>query len=139
MKDRYAFPCLTCAGHVYTAKNMRRKLHFSNERFKCRRSRREMQAHHTRTLSRKLYSLGCKFCRRRKKKNKNKQSAKTQRVDPPKFTTRMPKNASRPEKDGGRVNFPRRILRDSIIAYISASCQRHETQFYGNKPNGGLS
>lgn len=53
----------------------------------------------------RVYSLGCKFCQRRKKKKKNNQSAKTQRVDPPKFTTRMPKT-SRPEKDGDALIFP---------------------------------
>jgi len=38
-------------------------------------------------------------------KKKNKQGAKTQRVDPPKFTTRMPKT-SRHEKDGDALISP---------------------------------
>lgn len=110
---------------------MRRKLHFSNECFKRWRNRREMQAHHTHTLSRKLYSLGCKFRQRRKKIKKNRQSAKTQRVDPPKFTTRMPKTSLR-KKDGDALIFPAEFftVRSSSI---SRHCQRHETQFYGNE------
>jgi len=75
-----------------------------------------MQAHHTHTLSRKLYSPGCKFCQCRKKK-KNKQGAKTQRVDPPKFTTRMPKT-SRCEKDGNALISPLNFSQSDHRLYL---------------------
>jgi len=63
----HTFPCLTRA--TFTPQKIYVVLHFSNECFKRWRNRREMQAHHTHTLSRKLYSLGCKFASVEKKNN----------------------------------------------------------------------
>jgi len=50
-------------------------------------------------------------------KKKNKQGAKTQRVDPPKFTTRMPKT-SRCEKDGNALISPLNFSQSDHRLYL---------------------
>jgi len=64
---------------------------------------------------------------------KNKQGAKTQRVDPPKFMTRM-SEMSRYKKDSGALIIPPNFSQlDHRLHPDIVHCQRSEAQFYGNR------
>lgn len=87
-------------------KNMRYKVYSLMSVFNAKKKKRlrEAQANAARGLS-LLQPRIVNSATAEKKKNKNKQGTKTQRVDPPKFTTRVAKR--RPlKKTTARVNFP---------------------------------
>jgi len=64
---------------------------------------------------------------------KNKQGAKTQRVDPPKFMTRM-SETSRCKKDGGALIFPPNFSQFDHRLYLDiVHCQHSKAQFYGGQ------